>query len=278
MSYFYRAFGQDITSNIELPELLPASSSLRGAVGDVAIYGLLPASQARAHNDDSYTFSIPTIAHFELPDSQNIHVYPEPGVPESDIRPFILAHGDSCTAFIGPSGSGKSTLAALYLKHDYQILSDDLCVIQFGEQIRTMPGYPQIKIWQDSADILSISTENLKHVLGRKNKFALPLNKGFCPKSKILKKIVILSNRHCEEAQPTKQSMDCHGAKSPRNDMQHLISLIQNTYRLNFLETPTERVRHLEQCQWIAKSIPIISLSHRVPLDAESCSKLLDLN
>ncbi len=278
MTFSYQAFGQHILSDIELPELLPEKF---GKI-DLQIKchpGLDPGSRAGPRLEgrgDKQGFSIPTIAHFELPDTQNIYVYPEPGVSESDIRPFILgtalgillhrkdylvlhgnviAHGDSCTAFIGPSGAGKSTLAGQYLKQGYQILSDDLCVIQFGEQIQVMPGYPQIKLWQDSASLLSIPTQNLNTVFKRETKFAVPIAKHFCSAPKFLKKIIVL------------------GAMGSK-----LTALIQNTYRLGFLETPAERVRHLEQCQWIAKTIPIISLSHRVPLDDESCLKLLDLN
>ncbi len=273
MNYFYQAFGQNIVSEIELPELLPEPSKTPDIT--VRIQNLTPNPSPPSGEGNSH-FDIPTIARFALPDTQNIHVYPEPGVSESDIRPFILgtalgillhrkgylvlhgnviAHGDTCTAFVGPSGAGKSTLAGKYLKQGYQILSDDLCVIRFGEQIQVMPGYPQIKLWQDSADLLSISTQNLKHILGRENKFSVPIQEQFCAEPKILSKIFVL------------------GELKPK-----LTALIQNTYRLGFLETPAERVRHLEQCQWIAKSIPITSLSHQVPLDDESCLKLLDLN
>lgn len=206
------------------------------------------------------TFSIPGVAKFLIPDDS--HIFYE-GNNLDAIRPFIMGtamgillqkrgylvlHGnaivreDHCIVFIGPSGAGKSTLTGLFMQAGYQILTDDVCAIKFMPNPEVIPSYPQIKLWKDSAELLGYDTAKLKPLFERENKFIIELDGQFCRKPKPIRKIYVLGGQ-------------------TNNRLQKLAALIQNTYRLQFIETHGERARHLEQCQMLLKHIPVQSLS-----------------
>ncbi|MES2503674.1 MAG: hypothetical protein V4534_02225 [Myxococcota bacterium] len=261
----YTAFGLKISSEITLP---PLPSSAFDAP-DICI---------RQGPIDNPTFAIPTIGKFLVAGIEEIIFEPMPAASHKDIIPFILGSclgillqrrgnlvlhgnaitaGNQCVIFIGPSGAGKSTLAGGFLRQGYSILSDDLCVITPEHQV--LPGYPQIKLWRDSAQMLGYDCSGLEPVFQRQDKFAIPIADNFTGSAKPLKQIYVLA--------PFEQT-----------PFSSLKSLIDNTYRLTFIESSEERAKHLLQCQSILTNIPLKSLSHRAPLDDVNFYKALVLN
>lgn len=61
--------------------------------------------------------------------------------------------------FLGESGRGKSTLAASFARHGYPFLTDDgLFIQQSGDRFYAQPGYPGVRLWDDSeASVLGTS-------------------------------------------------------------------------------------------------------------------------
>lgn len=56
-------------------------------------------------------------------------------------------------AFIGPAGTGKSTLAASFQVEGYNLVCDDCLVLEDGGgRIFAVPGYPGVRLWQDSLE------------------------------------------------------------------------------------------------------------------------------
>ncbi len=54
--------------------------------------------------------------------------------------------------FLGDSGSGKSTLASAFVGAGYPLLTDDnLAIRQQGEHFWALPGYPQMRMWPETA-------------------------------------------------------------------------------------------------------------------------------
>lgn len=55
-------------------------------------------------------------------------------------------------AFLAASGSGKSTLASAFVGAGYPLLTDDnLAIRQEGATFRALPGYPQMRMWPETA-------------------------------------------------------------------------------------------------------------------------------
>jgi hypothetical protein len=116
---------------------------------------------------------VPDVGRFRIAGGKAIVVEPASGVPERNLRLFLLGsafgallhqrgflplHANAveidgkAVAFMGPSGSGKSTLAAWFHDRGFAILADDVCVVRFDAEGRAVayPGLPRLRLWDDA--------------------------------------------------------------------------------------------------------------------------------
>ena len=200
----YRAFGLDIESELDLPELVPREEArvckpdLRIAVGAVT-----PApSVAKAAGpgtqvaDGRVWFETP-VGRFEARDGRVITVASAPGVPAPDVRLYLLGTmigavlhqrgilplhanavdvGRGAIAVAGPSGAGKSTLAAYFRRAGCGVLSDDVCAVTFDARGDPWaePGLARIKLWGDALAALDQDRSALEPLADGVDKFSLP--------------------------------------------------------------------------------------------------------
>jgi len=75
--------------------------------------------------------------------------------------------GGRAIAFIGPAGAGKSTTAALFAQAGYPVITDDVVVIHHpqGENPQIIPGYPRLRLWQNSVQLLYGSPQALPRIV-----------------------------------------------------------------------------------------------------------------
>lgn len=67
----------------------------------------------------------------------------------------VVMIGGSCVAFAGPAGSGKSTLAAAFAALGHPVLTEDVaCLDETAQGFSVRPGYPLIRLWQNSESLL----------------------------------------------------------------------------------------------------------------------------
>ncbi len=77
----------------------------------------------------------------------------------------VTSHG--VCGFIGSAGAGKSTLAASFGLAGYPTFCDDcLIVVERGREILAEPGYPGVRLWEDSARSLLGDSADDHPVLG----------------------------------------------------------------------------------------------------------------
>ncbi|MGC2443188.1 MAG: hypothetical protein WA409_07370 [Candidatus Binatus sp.] len=97
-------------------------------------------------------------------------------------------------AFTGPAGSGKSTLAASFVLSGYPLVCDDCLALSDGAPIRTLPGYPGLRLWNDSVRALGASSRKLKAVAHYTTKSRLTDSRrgDFCSTSRRLARIYLL--------------------------------------------------------------------------------------
>ena len=208
----YFLFGLWIDSDITLPTagsifLMRPSVDVvirEGMTPDQLEQRLSPTSEAFGE-EGKLLFSVPTIGRFLIEDGRRITYQKDPDLTESEsIRLFLLGscmgallqqrgvivlHGNAvsmdgktCSIFVGDSGAGKSTMAAWHYRKGSLILADDVVAVVFNEAGDPMviPSFPQIKLWQASADLLGISTDRLKRVRPQDEKYSLPIMAQFC--------------------------------------------------------------------------------------------------
>ncbi len=272
----YRAFGLNILSEIKLPPLLKTKANnpditikLKGVdkQGLAAPELIKPGGQT-APNE--FWFHVPGIARFYITNGDSVHVDPEKGASEQSIRLYLLGtcigalmhqrkrlviHGNAVrignesVIFAGVSGNGKSTLAAALYQRGYQLLTDDLAVLD--ENCCVQPAYPQIKIWQDTADKLGIDTSQLQRIRLQIKKYAYPLESHqFCNAALPVKSIYILSTHN-------RETVDI----SPIVGMNKFVPLKNQTYRGGHLEGLGLKPQHLKHCAQLANRASVTKIT-----------------
>ncbi len=177
-TFDYSVFGLHVRSQLKLPELLEAQGSSDAQV--TVTIGKAP--EASVADDGPHLtcggllLEIGGVARYFIKDGTSIIVEPEPGVPEANVRLFLLGsamgallhqrgllplHANAVEldgrafAFMGASGSGKSTLAAWFHDHGHRIIADDVCVVGFadGDRPHVRPGISRLRLWRDALDV-----------------------------------------------------------------------------------------------------------------------------
>ncbi|MCW8999570.1 MAG: hypothetical protein OQK04_12750, partial [Kangiellaceae bacterium] len=215
----YKAFGLNIVSELELPSLILApfkNADVWIKKGKVSKNGLIAPKRIRPFCQQAPSeiwLHVPGIARFYISQGNKVIVEPYEDADEQSVRLFILGScmgaimhqknrlvihgnairfGDGCVIFSGKSGTGKSTLAAALYQKGYEVLADDLAVID--EQLNVQPSYPQMKLWQDSAEKLGLDICQLNKIRLQIDKYAYPMDRGFCQKALPVKAIYVLNN------------------------------------------------------------------------------------
>jgi len=203
---FYKAYGLNISSEIDLPELSvaeePSEIDLHILTGQIDLPRLRKTSIHRrgiqayqgTDPDGNFILQWDEVASFKAVGGTSLIVSPATKDPTllslftiSEAlgmilfqRGHFLLHasavkvGNEAWCFMGVPGAGKSTTAAAFIKAGCSLLSDDLTAIRFDENGRAyiIPAYPQLKIWDNSVSGLQYDRSALQPVSEGVNKFS----------------------------------------------------------------------------------------------------------
>ena len=97
------------------------------------------------------------------------------------IHATAIATPAGVCAFIGPSGAGKSTLAASFAANGHSIFCDDCLVVRIERGIFCMPGYPGLRLWQDSFSALASHFIRASDATFSLSKFRVSTNSQLLP-------------------------------------------------------------------------------------------------
>lgn len=205
----YKAFGFTITTEYPLPELEPLTVS--PIFPDITIQkGRLKEEWEEVSEPNRYfhieenlcMFEIPNTAIFQVKNGNEIIVSALEGAEEDHIRLYLLGtcmgailmqrrilplHGSAVAingkayAIVGDSGAGKSTTASVLLQRGYELISDDVIPVSFTKEDLPVvtPAYPQQKLWQESLNQFGMESRNLRPIIDRETKFAIPVSAQF---------------------------------------------------------------------------------------------------
>lgn len=205
----YKAFGFTITTEYPLPELEPLNIYLN--FPDITIKkGKLEEKWDEVSEPNRYfyivenlcMFEIPGTAIFQVKNGKEIIVSAVEEAEEDHIRLYLLGtcmgailmqrrilplHGSAVAingkayAIVGDSGAGKSTTASALLQKGYELISDDVIPVTFtvDDTPVVTPAYPQQKLWQESLNQFGMESNNLRPIIDRESKFAIPVSAQF---------------------------------------------------------------------------------------------------
>jgi hypothetical protein len=107
-----------------------------------------------------------------------------------------VAIGGKAAAFVGWKGQGKSTTAAALFARGCPLLTDDLLALngKEGQRVMAHPGFPQFKLWPDSAEsALAVAPDSLPKLMSDCDKRVKAVRDGFAREPAPLAAIYVLA-------------------------------------------------------------------------------------
>lgn len=275
----YTAFGLVFASEIPFPELCPS-----GKPADITIS---LANQNLAKDKDtanefliemdssSFLLCIPRVGEFSVKSGKDVLVYPYAGTGHQDLRAFLLStcmaamllqrklfpqHGNGLVKngkgiiIGGLSGAGKSTISGQLLKQGYYFLSDDVCLPlpTADRPARIAPGYPFIKLWNDSIDLLGFTGMEKFKVREQVEKYKIKLDDEILVNDPVEFSMLFLLSKSTKQEIVTREI----------TGMEKFNHLMFNSYRLRF-------VKHMNMSddifQWtgqVSKKLRVFVVEH----------------
>lgn len=223
---FYRVYGLNVASEIEIPSLIPSSVILSKNDTRIDVWirrGLVPESITSIAPPNAWAevaknrcvLRFPSVGNFLIERGDTITVQKHDETDEGDVQVFLLgsalatiAHQRGLVplhvsailspggviAFTGASGAGKSSMAAhLHREFGWPLVSDDVSVIYNSEgDYQLESGVRTVKLWKDTLASLNRTSEGLKRDLTRFDKFHAIEPDNFVDGRFALKRLILL--------------------------------------------------------------------------------------
>lgn len=295
LQYKYKAFGINFCSEFEIPELIKSENT-----ADVYLrLGKVPAELLDAKqggvrfqsNKNEFLLEVDQLAKFYVKNGSEIIIETKKQQIDKDIRLFLLGSafgalfiqrgllpihgsavkfGNEATIFTGQSGVGKSSIASYFLQKGFQVLSDDICVID--NNCKLNPGFPKMKLWHDVAEKLKLEVNKLNKVRDDMQKYHLPIDELFHSESLKPNRIVIIRSRNTSDF----EIEELQG-------IQKFNAIKNNTYRYRFVGGLEKRQEHFQILNALLPNVKVYRVSRpQSPIMlkefADFLTKELDLN
>lgn len=157
----------------------------------------------------------------------------------------------------GAAGAGKSTTTAAFLTRGAFLVTDDVAVIDWkSDRPHVFPGYPRVRLWDDSAAALHGSAEALPLLTPTWSKRFVDARAAFAAESVPVRAIVVLAPRH--DAATAVRRLTGHEAA---------MALLVRSSMTRFLDA-AHRQRELEDVTRLGERVPILEVTPRNDLGA----------
>ena len=274
-----RGTSREQRSKVLTPDLRPLTSDLWGPPDVNIRFGRVDRLSSGIAAEGSYFRSSPEetqlfwedVGTIQVRGGREITIDSQPGVEEALLRLVVLgpvlgvllqqrghlvlhasavAIADGAVVFLGDKGWGKSTIAAALYSRGYGIVADDVAAVDVGTGCPIVQaGFPQLKLWPDTAFSLGDALETLPRLHSQSDKRACRVDRGFPQTALSLRAIYVL-------AQGTTPKLE------PLPFGKAFLELVRHSYRPELLGA-SGASSHFLQCASITKSTRIRYL--RIP-------------
>jgi hypothetical protein len=286
----YQLFGLRLRSELNLPELFPATGA--GAPDVFIRVGQIhgrPGSFGFTQDGDALLLTVPQIARFWLRAGWDIVVELAPGAPERNVRLYLLGsafgallhqrgslplHANAvevdgrAIAFMGASGAGKSTLAAWFHDHGHKVIADDICVVGSDSEgvPHVAPGLPRLRLWKEALEASGRDAGDYDRAWEGSDewdKFEVPLSPELVADGERRLAAIYLLR--------TSDKFEIRRLRGFRAAQ----ALIENTYRGRTIVSAAGPRLHWEACLRVAAQVPIFELQR--PHDLSRLDRDIDV-
>lgn len=155
----------------------------------------------------------------------------------------VIKIGDQAIVFSGESGSGKSSIARGFIEKGYQLLSDDLALIN-GDHF-VIPSFPSQKLWDDTAAMFDLITDSNLKTCVDDEKFYMPIEHEFYQEPLCIGALFIIKK-------------DGHDVEIEKPDAATSLSYVmKNTYLDYMMEEFGKKQLHFRFSVELAAKIPV---------------------
>ncbi len=272
-TFLYTLFGLQVSSEIECPELLPGSAEAEVVIKFAPVPVTLKNPRFKGVRFQAapgkMLLWVDNIVRILIQDGSTILIDPSPEADEDSIRVFLLGsafgallhqrgilpfHGNAIHTpqgafiFSGNSGAGKSTVAAALLKKGHPLIADDICALRINENNlpEVLPGFPRLKLWEDSLQQLQEEPDNFSRVRPQLKKYNYPVIQAFTNKPVPLASIFILATTNKNEF--TFRTV---------NGIEKFNLVKTNTYRQMYMEGLDTLKQHFKLASIVGNKVPM---------------------
>jgi hypothetical protein len=272
MTYFYRAFGLTICSDVSLAGL--PSIDIVGPA-DIQVRKERVSGFPRQFYEGSYLGSsisedgirigLSGSGLFHVRQGSRIEYEVADGVSAEDAVPAMIAMclgailhqrgyftlhasgvrmGDGCVAFVAHKGGGKSTTCANLVSRGYSVVTDDILAVSFDDSGRPVvtPAYPLLKLRPDAATSLGLDAADLPRLDPRYDRRRLEIGDHFQEDELPLSAIYFLE----EGDEVALESVT--GARA-------FVQLLTHSYVVRLLGRPAADKAHFEACDALMREV-----------------------
>jgi hypothetical protein len=284
--FVYWLAGLRIDSEIELPILTRWDGRLatqgaarisRGPLKDYSIADAVPFAGGSC-KDKELLFAVPEVARFLIRNGDDIVIDAEAGAGANDIAAYLLGSvfgvlchqrgivpihgsaidvdGESCVAFVGDSGAGKSTLSAALAARGHQVISDDVCFLVAGDDLKVWPGIGRIRLWEDSLTALKLGASDAVREYDGWDKFVVPLAPP--PQLDRPRHLARIYQLRSSGSEPT--IMRVRGAAA-------IDLIMRNVYRAEYADLMGRQQAIFSRCAPLARHVPVFEFDRPIGFD-----------
>ena len=190
----YRAFGLEICSDLELPELFPSSLERPDVTVErtplESVFPKRDTSQLtyRRSQDGVLSLEKDGLGRIRVVGGERIQIDPDPNCSLAELRAVLIGSafgallhqrnaialhasgvviGGKAVLFTGASGAGKSTLAAALSRRGFPAVADDLAALDVRDgKVWIEPAVARLKLWPKSVELLELASDEVRPLEG----------------------------------------------------------------------------------------------------------------